>query len=403
VSYRVRRILPCFLFLSWLWSVPALGQSSKAPGTGGGNGPPLTTPPVMSNSTRTLPTIQSSGDSLVIRGGFISGMVQMDDGTPPPQSLTVEKICGSRRTPAAYTDRKGHFSFQVGGGGATAMMPDASESSSNTGFGPTPIVGTRAASQSANDTNLSDCELVAVLPGYRSDNLYLGQRRALDNPDVGVIVLHRLSNVPGTTISATLLNAPKPARKAYDKGMDELRAGKGDAALKNFNKAVELHPTFAAAWYQIGHAQVSSEPAQARLSFDRAIQSDPKYVNPYLDLSLLEIREGRWKDAITVTSKAIQLDPVDFPLVFFYRSIAEFNTDHLDEAEKSAREADHLDAAHRIPKIQQLLAQVLLQKRDYVGAAQYMREYLKRAPDAGDADKSRQQLAEMEKALAAKE
>ena len=403
MSYLVRRSLPYVVLVSSLCTLPLLGQASKAPGTGGGNGPPQTTPPVMLNSNGTRPPIQSGGDSLVIRGGFISGMVQMDDGTPPPQSLTVEKICGSRRTPAAYTDRKGHFSFQVGGGGASTIMPDASESSSNTGFGPPPIPGTRAASQAANDTNLSDCELIAVLPGYRSDNIYLGQRRSLDNPDVGVIVLHRLANVPGTTISATLLNAPKPARKAYDKGMDELRAGKKDAAFKEFQKAVELHPTFAAAWYQIGHAQVSSEPAQARLSFDHAIQADPKYVNPYLDLSLLEIREGRWNDAITITTKAIQLDPVDFPLVFFYRSIAEFNTDRLDEAEKSAREADHLDAAHRIPKIQQLLAQVLLQKHDYVGAAQYMREYLKRAPDAGDADKSRQQLADMEKAVAPKQ
>ncbi len=345
--------------------------------------------------------MQNGGDSLVVRGGFITGTVQMDDGTPPPQSLTVEKICGARRQPAAYTDHKGHFSFQVGGG-VNTILPDASESASNSGFGPPPIPGTKAAAQAANDTNLSDCELVAVLPGYRSDSVYLGQRRTLDNPDIGVIVLHRTSNVPGTTISATLLNAPKDARKAYDKGLQEERAGKQEQAMKSFDKAVELHPAFAGAWFELGHLQAATDPAKARVSFQKALAADPKYVNPYVDLALMEVRDHNWKQALDVTTKAIQLDPIDFPALFFYRAIAEFNLDDLNAAEKSARQADHLDATHRMPKIQQLLATVLMQKHDYVAAAQYMREYLKRAPEARDAGESRVQLAAMEKAAVAK-
>ena len=42
-----------------------------------------------------------------------------------------------------------------------------------------------------DSVNLSACELEAELSGFRSDKILLGLRRALDNPDVGVIVLHR--------------------------------------------------------------------------------------------------------------------------------------------------------------------------------------------------------------------
>ena len=45
-----------------------------------------------------------------------------------------------------------------------------------------------------------------------------------DNPDVGSIVLHRLSGVEGTSVSATSYNAPKDAKKAREH--IELAAGK---------------------------------------------------------------------------------------------------------------------------------------------------------------------------------
>lgn len=48
------------------------------------------------------------------------------------------------------------------------------------------------------------------------EQIHLGTRRALDNPDVGTIILHRPANVEGLTISASAV-AAKDARKSYDK------------------------------------------------------------------------------------------------------------------------------------------------------------------------------------------
>ena len=55
---------------------------------------------------------------------FLSGKVVMDDGTPPPESVVIERVCGGNPRPEAWTDSKGHFSFQLGQN--TAMMADAS-------------------------------------------------------------------------------------------------------------------------------------------------------------------------------------------------------------------------------------------------------------------------------------
>ena len=89
---------------------------------------------------------------------------------------------------------------------------------------------------------LSRCELRAVYPGYRSDNLSLANRKPLDNPDIGTLILHRLGDVKGTTISVSSAMAPKPAQKAYEKAMQQ--AGKGDfeAAEAGFAKAVDIYP-----------------------------------------------------------------------------------------------------------------------------------------------------------------
>ena len=73
----------------------------------------------------------------------------------------------------------------------------------------------------------------------------------------------------------------------------------------------------------------------------------------------------------------------------------------FDAAEKSALEAERLDTRHQFPKNSHLLGMVLAMKKDYAGAAERFKTYLKFAPTADDVAKVRQQLAEVEKITAA--
>ena len=142
------------------------------------------------------------------------------------------------------------------------------------------------------------CDLQAKLAGYRSQTVPLAGRRAMDNPDVGTILLHR--NGPaeeGKTISAVSLAAPKDAKKAYEKGLDALKKKKFEDAQKNFEKAVEVYPKYATAWYELGMLQAGQgKMDMARKYFDTALEHDPKFVKPYLQISILELQSQKWQE-----------------------------------------------------------------------------------------------------------
>jgi hypothetical protein len=190
---------------------------------------------------------------------FLSGKVQMDDGTAPPEPVIIERVCNGTPRAEGYTDSKGRFSFQLGQN--LAMMQDASygpdANMSNRGIpgntgGASQNSATGSRGQTPGMRDLSGCDIRASLPGFRSDVVSLSGHRALDRPEVGTIILHRVGNVEGTTISMTTLQAPKDAKKAFEKAHEALRKGKAADAQNNLEKAVEVYPQFASAWYELG-------------------------------------------------------------------------------------------------------------------------------------------------------
>jgi tetratricopeptide (TPR) repeat protein len=207
-----------------------------------------------------------------------------------------------------------------------------------------------------------------------------------------------MGNVEGRVISATSLNAPKDAKKAFEKGQDAIKRKKFDEATKNMQKAVEVYPKYAAAWFDLGRLQERENNIdEAKKSYRSAIASDTRYIQPWLALSEIAVREKNWEDVAETTGKALKLDPFSYARAYFYNSVANFNLKKYDDAEKSAREAVKLDSKHEFPKAEHLLGILLAERRDYTAAAQQMRNYLKFAPGAQDAATVRTQLAEIEK------
>lgn len=328
---------------------------------------------------------------------FLSGKVMLEDGTPPPDPVVIERVCNGVARPEAYTDSKGRFSFQLGQN--SAMFADASVSDGGFGMpGRSPRGGMGGMGRGASEQQLMGCEIRASLAGFRSEPVHLAGRRALDNPDLGTIVLRRLANVEGSTISITSLQAPKDAKKAYEKGRQALKKKKVEDAEKELRKAVTLYPKYAAAWYELGMAQEAKKlPEEARKAYAESLAADSKFVKPYLQLALLAANEGKWQDVADTTDRLIRLDPYDFPQAYLFNSVANYNLGKLDVAEKSALEAQKLDTQHRFPKVNHLLGVIMADRRDYPAAARHMRDYLKFAPGAQDADRVRTQLTELEK------
>lgn len=246
--------------------------------------------------------------------------------------------------------------------------------------------------------DLMNCDLRASLPGYRSEVVSLAGHRMFDNPDVGTIILHRLGNVEGNTISATSLAAPKDAKKAFDKGKDALKKKKTADAEKEFQKAVDAYPKYAAAWYELGMLQQAQKKNdEARKSYQQALAADGKYVKPWVQLSMMAAQDSNWQDLADSTTRLLKLDPVDYPHFYFLNAVANYNLKKYEAAEKSALEAQKMDAKHQNPKIDQVLGLVMIEKHDYPAAATQFRNYLQFAPTAPDAAQVRLQLAELDK------
>jgi tetratricopeptide (TPR) repeat protein len=335
---------------------------------------------------------------------YFSGRVMMDDGTAPPEPVTIMMVCGGHPRPQAYTDNKGRFSFSPGQN--QGMFADASTG----GFGD---VGGLSRSSSRNtmpgmgrgmsSSELMSCELRADLPGFRSDNVNLAGRRSLDNPDVGTIVLHRLANVEGFTYSMTTANAPKEAKKAYDKGKDLAKKGKSAEAEAQFQKAVEAYPKYALAWSELGKLQAQQKKNDvAHKSFEQAVEADPKYVDPHLGLLQLDVAARDWNRIAEESEKVVKLNPYNYPQAWFFNSVANYNLGKKDVAEKSAKEASKLDVDHKNPKISHLLGLLLAERGDYAGAKDQLLNYLNFAPLAPDADAVKKQLGELERVMGAK-
>jgi tetratricopeptide (TPR) repeat protein len=391
-------------------TAPGGGGGGTTTPPGGNTGGAGRTTPFPSTNPNQQPGQQQTPFPEMNRPIFLSGKVVTDDGTPPPETAVIERVCNGVNRPEAYTDSKGRFSFELGKN--QSMFVDASMSGPNAGgfggsgignsggFGSqnTGMGGSSRGGGGISERDLMGCEIRAVLPGYRSESVNLANRRAFDNPDIGTILLHRLGKVEGRIISATSLNAPKDAKKAFEKGQDLVKKKKADEAMKSFQKAVESYPKYAAAWYEMGRLQEAlKQDAEARKSYEQALAADAKYLNPYLQLAGIAARASNWQDLADATDRAIKLDPFDYPQAYFYNSVANYNLKKYDAAERSAREAQKLDTRHEFPKTSHLLGILLAEKRDFSGAAEQMRNYLKFAPGARDAATVRTQLTEIEK------
>ena len=170
------------------------------------------------------------------------------------------------------------------------------------------------------------------------------------------VVLKRIGPARRVDGSATALNAPEPARKAYGKGVNAMNDEKWPAAQKNFEKAVEIYPDYAQAWSDLGEVlRRQAKPTEARAAWEKAVQADPKYIKPYIQLAMLDLDEKQPEDAAAIAGKAVAMNPLEFPQLYFYYAAANFNLKHLDVAEVNARRPTELDKAHEIPRAELLL------------------------------------------------
>ncbi|HWF03888.1 MAG TPA: tetratricopeptide repeat protein [Candidatus Angelobacter sp.] len=331
-------------------------------------------------SNRSGTPSRTSGPDPSAQPVFISGKVMLEGGGTLAEPVAIERVCNGTIHREGYSDSKGQFGFQLG---MNVSFQDASESDARTAANSQP----RSASNSGRTPiNLTGCEFRAVLAGYQSTTTALRTVGETSQFDIGTIVLKRLGDAKGTTISMTSMSAPKDAMRAYEKAEKEMSA-KPDEAEKGLSKAVKIYPQFAAAWTLLGdlHRQ-RNEFDTARADYAQAMAADPQFVNPTYGMAMVAMQEKKWDEAIQLTDQVVKLNAFAFPLAYFFNAAANYNAQKFDAAEDSAKKFKALDTQRTRPDVCILLSHVYSRKEDYVDAAREIRDYLAAAPDSPEAE-----------------
>ena len=232
------------------------------------------------------------------------------------------------------------------------------------------------------------------------------------NVDVGLIVVQRGKKKEGA-LDATPYKAPKDARKAYEKGVQAEKNGNLAEAHKYFENAVKLYPNSANTWFQFGIVlQKENQPDAARTAYTQATTIDTRFLPPYLSLASISYQAGNWTEVLDLTGHILNLDPMNhvaannyildldpmnYADAYFYNAMASYKLNKIEDAEKSALKAEHLDLRTHFPQVHLLLAEIFARKDHYAVAIAQMQTYLALAPNAKDADHVRAQLAKLEK------
>ena len=337
---------------------------------------------------------------------LLTGRVLLENGSPPPHPAKIERVCNSIPQSEGFTDAQGNFGIHLG---STAVVSqDADEQDRLSPSVTAPIQALPSLSRDAtgaaltSDNRLLDCELRAVLAGYHSQSVPLKTLHLMENPDIGVIVIRPTGTAgDGAVVTAQSLAVPKQGRQLLERAQAEAAAGKTDRARQHLEKAGALYPEFAAAWCELGKLQVASSGLDsARTSFERAVRADPNLVDPYLQLATVALWDRKWQEVANLSAKALALDPIDYPQLFLYAAVANYNLHKPEMAQRNIERAQALDSQHSFPEIEYMAGVILASRNDYGAAASHLRTYLKLAPDADDAASARTRLAEAEKMTA---
>jgi tetratricopeptide (TPR) repeat protein len=347
--------------------------------------------PTMGTSARTTPTPTNPQSNV-----YYIGKVVMDTGVAPPASVAIIRICNGFRHRETYTSSDGSFSFMIGDR-ATGMVPDASDDSREFGLNTAqmPNGNPQAVGQTNFSSPIADCELRAELAGYTSSFIRLDP--SMTNSNVGVIMMHSRTPGAGGSVSVASLQVPPKARNEYEKGSEALEKGDLANAEKFLHKAIDQYPKFAEAWMRLGDVEQRKKNVDGAMqNYQEAINADPNFPLPYLRMAFLSAVIQNWEQTRRLSEHLLSLDPVNYPLGYYYCAIAEFNLKQLDKAETNALRAESLDTLHSEPRVEVLLAAIYNAKRDYPSAAGHYRAYIKLVPNGPLAEHVKLDLAKTE-------
>ena len=203
----------------------------------------------------------------------------------------------------------------------------------------------------------------------------------------------------GGPVSIITLAAPKEAKKAYENAGKEFSKGKPNLSkvTKELEKAVEIYPEFAVAWFMLGEVRVvQNDRSGATEAFHQAIAADPDYSNPRASLALIALAEERWEDAARLADDALEISPSHIR-AHYLRAVANSNLGRIDVAEASALRVRESAEVQNYPLVYYVVGWIMSQRGNFHSAAVEYRRFLEIQPHVPLAEKLKEQLTQWQK------
>jgi hypothetical protein len=205
-----------------------------------------------------------------------------------------------------------------------------------------------------------------------------------------------ISAVRGATVSVARLGVPSKARSDFEKACGDFRKKKLPEAEQHFRDAIEKYSSYSAAWVMLG--EVLEEKGQAQEATDacsHAVTLDATYLPPYLCLAELGTRANLWDRVLEVSNRALALNPVGDGYAYYYRAMAYFHLNKVQEAWKNASNAAGIEGEHYEPGLYFLLAQIYEAEGDAENAVSQLKQLMKFTNDREERDQAQKYLAKL--------
>lgn len=242
-----------------------------------------------------------------------------------------------------------------------------------------------------------DYFLIVTAEGFETYREAVNMREGPDQYNVSVILTpaDQFGQVSAGTPALSDAQAPKAARREYEKGGKAIESRKYDDARKHLQAAVDQYPCYARA--QTGLGLVLSQQKQyqaAESAFQKSISCDSGYLDAYLELGQLLNAEKRFDEAAPVLEQGLRQAPAYWR--FHYESgVAQYGLKRYDLAEQQFSKAKALVPAPPA-ELDAKLADVYLRENSFQKAYASMQDYLKAEPDGRLAPRIRTIMKQME-------
>jgi tetratricopeptide (TPR) repeat protein len=213
---------------------------------------------------------------------------------------------------------------------------------------------------------------------------------------------------PAGVVRAFSQDVPKAARAAFERAQKLSREGKSPLALTMLQEALKLFPDYFEALLALGNELLQAGRLDEAIApLERARQINPQDERLYQSFGLVLMQQKKYAVAVAVFAEASRLNPTN-PLnalmrataLIYHASTIDIRTSEkaaadraylLERAEVALTQAADL-SGRKLTADHLTMAKFYEMKNERTRAADELEQYLRKAPDARNADSIREAI-----------